>query len=106
MTGTAAASNSASDSIDDACGKKQVERRRDNERVLILVPTWNIETWLFWLAGNEVDETRKDYPKLTKESDCRPGVDELVAMCRSGELRQPAPSSLVAACAEFNDRYE
>jgi hypothetical protein len=25
-------------------------------------------------------------------------------MCRNGKLRQPSPSSLEAACAEFHDR--
>lgn len=91
--------------LDHACREKQIEGRRDGERILILVPTWNIETWLFWLDGREVDETRKDYPKLPKPGDCQSGVNELVTMCRSGTLRQPTPPSLVAACTEFNRRY-
>ena len=92
--------------FDQACRDQRMEPRKDGERILILVPTWNIETWLSWLDGQEVDETRKDYPKLPKPSDCQSGVNELVTMCRSGKLRQPAPSSLVAACAEFNRRYD
>ena len=91
--------------FDDACREKQIEPRKDSEGILVLVPTWNIETWLFWLAGNEVDETRRDYPKLPKESGCQPGVNELAAMCQSGNLRDSAPPSLVAACSEFNRRY-
>ena len=91
--------------FDQACQDHRIEPRKNSERILVLVPTWNIETWLSWLDGHEVDETRKDYPKLARPSDCQPRVNELVAMCRSGKLRQPAPSSLVASCAEFNRRF-
>ena len=91
--------------FDQACRDHRIEPRKDSERILILVPTWNIETWLSWLTGREVEETRKDDPKLANPSDCDPGVKVLVTMCRSGELRHPAPPSLAAACAEFNRRY-
>ncbi len=88
-----------------ACREKQIEPRKDTEQIVVLVPTWNIETWLFWLDGHEVNETRKDYPKLRREGACQPQVNALVKMCQSGELRHPAPPSLVAACSEFNQRY-
>ena len=91
--------------FDDACRNRQIEPRKDTEKIVVLVPTWNIETWLYWLDGHDVDEARKDYPRLPKESDCQPGVNELVMMCQSGKLRDPAPPSLVAACSEFNQRY-
>ena len=32
--------------------------RDEDERVAILVPTWSIETWVAWLAGNQVVESR------------------------------------------------
>ena len=91
--------------FDDACRQKKIEPRKDSERIVVLVPTWNIETWLFWLEGHEVDETKKDYRKLPKESECQPAVNELVTMCQRRKLRPSAPPSLVAACSEFNRRY-
>lgn len=91
--------------FDGACREKKIEPRKDTEQIVVLVPTWNIETWLHWLGGHDVDETRKDCPKLPKPSCCQPHVDALVAMCQRGELRDPAPPSLVAACSEFNQRY-
>ena len=91
--------------FDAACRQKKIEPRKDSERIVVLVPTWNIETWVFWLEGHEVDEAKKDYPKLPKESDCQPGVTELVTMCQRGKLRHSAPPSLAAACSEFNRRY-
>lgn len=88
-----------------ACRQKQIEPRKDTEQIVVLVPTWNIETWLYWLGGHDVDEAKKDYPRLQKESDCQPRVNELATMCQSGKLRDRAPPSLVAACSEFNQRY-
>ena len=88
-----------------ACRDKQIEPPKKREQIVVLVPTWNIETWLFWLDGHEVDETRKDYPRLPKEGKCQPQVKALVTMCQRSELRHPAPPSLVAACSEFNQRY-
>jgi hypothetical protein len=45
----------------DLCGDP--DRREDNDRIAIWVPTWSVETWILWLCqeqvGNqEVDEAR------------------------------------------------
>ena len=84
-----------------ACESAGVPPREQGERVLILVPTWQIETWLAYLAGETVDETERDYPRLAREADCQRHVDALAQMCRQGHLRAPAPSSLRAACEEY-----
>jgi hypothetical protein len=41
---------------------------------------------------------------LQRERDCQQHVNVLTDMCRSNQLRTPAPSSLKAACEEFNSR--
>ena len=87
--------------LDDACSEANIPPRMVNEGVAVFVPTWNIETWLAYLGGETVDESRPDYPRLPKESGCDTQVDALVEMCRSRELRRPAPRSLVAACREY-----
>lgn len=87
MTGTAATSNSARSSSTKRVGNRGRNPRRDGERIAVLVPTWNIETWLVWLGGSDVDESEKDPPKLPRKGDCQPEVNELTAMCQSGNLR-------------------
>ncbi len=87
--------------LDEECLAAGIETRRDDESVLVVVPTWNIETWIAYLDGQTVDEARRDYPRLDRERECQPRVVRLVAMCHNGELRMPAPPSLEAACTEY-----
>ena len=85
-----------------ACEERDIEFRRDDERILVLVPTWQLETWFAYLDGEVVDESKPDYPRLRRPRDCQSHVDVLAEMCRGSQLRQPAPSSLVAACQEYD----
>lgn len=59
-------------SLADACRAADVENRTAAEHVVVIVPTWNIETWLAYLAGESVDETRGDYQRLHEEADASP----------------------------------
>ena len=87
--------------LDEACRLNEIEIRRGDERVLVLVPTWNVETWIAYLDGQSVDETKGDYPRVARPRECQPRVGTLAAMCRDGRLRAPAPPSLEAACTEY-----
>jgi len=78
-----------------------VQTGKPQDGVLVFIATWRIETWLAYLDGTTVAETKPDYPRLPRESDCAPHVDTLVEMCRRRQLRHPAPDSLVAACADY-----
>jgi hypothetical protein len=84
-----------------ACQAQGVEPRKDDDTVAIFIPTWNIETWLAYLGGTDVDEGERNYPRLARPRDCQPLVNELHEMCQQGVLRQPAPPSLEAACIEY-----
>jgi len=84
-----------------ACTEQGVPPPRDSDNVLVCVPTWNIETWLAYLAGDPVNESRKDYPRLTRPSDCVPMVKDLADMCRRLTLREPVPASLENACTDY-----
>lgn len=90
--------------LNQVCREAAVAERAGDDRVAILVPTWNIETWLAYLDGEVVAEDKPDYPRLSRERDCQRHVGELARMCREGNLRKPAPASLEAACGEYNDR--
>lgn len=74
-------------------------RRQPAERIGIFVPKRNIETWIYYLRGQGVDETTA-YPHLTNPSDCKPDVARL-ARDRQQSLPESAPPSLRAACAEL-----
>lgn len=74
-----------------------------DEKVLRVVPARNIETWIAYLDGKDVDEATS-YPKLRFQSECGPMVRALKDMCDAGGLRQPAPPSLERACIEYKVR--
>ena len=88
--------------FDAACDEQGVPRRRQDERVLYVIPKRNIETWLAYLRGEQVDENRPDpYPKYKYESQCHAEVDKLDVMCKTGELDPVPPPSLQQCCEEF-----
>ncbi len=86
-------------SLDEA----SLDARAQDERILHIIPARNIETWLAYLSGDEVDETTSS-PKLELESGCAPMIATLHAMCQASALRAPAPPSLERACAELRAR--
>ena len=90
--------------LDETCRQRGVAVRSAADRVAVFIPTWNIETWLSYLDGQTVDESRKDYPRLARPRDCQRHVSVLADMCRRKELRPPAPESLEAACEEYATR--
>ncbi|HSF38979.1 MAG TPA: hypothetical protein VLT87_04240 [Thermoanaerobaculia bacterium] len=90
--------------LNQACREAVVAERAAEERVAIFIPTWNIETWMAYLGGEEVTEGKPDYPRLARERDCQRHVEALARMCRDGKLREPAPASLEAACGEYQAR--
>jgi len=89
--------------LEAECGSKQIPFRTENEAVAIAGPKRNIETWIHYLNGKQVNET-DTYRKLDKESGCQSAVTNLVELCRSKGLTEDAPSSLVAACGEYNNK--
>ncbi|MYA88730.1 MAG: hypothetical protein F4X97_09825 [Boseongicola sp. SB0662_bin_57] len=87
--------------LTDECRESEICMPQKDEEVAIFVPTWNIETWLAYLEGGAVDETERNYPKLERPRECKRHASVLAESCRGGELRQPAPASLEAACHEY-----
>lgn len=92
--------------LDEECDKQDVRRRQPDDRAPVFIPTWNIETWLAYLDGEDVDESRKDYPYLPREGHCQRQVGALVQMCKQEQLREPPPASLKAACKEYRERFK
>ncbi len=103
VDGDAAGVNERLRQLDEACSRQGVPTRSPEDSVAVFVPTWNIETWLAYLDGETVDESRKDYRRLARPGDCQPHVGVLAEMCRHRSLRLPAPQSLQAACREYEE---
>ncbi|MDD2260873.1 MAG: hypothetical protein PHW20_01270 [Clostridia bacterium] len=91
--------------FDNKCIELEFPVRDPKDQVAIIVPTRNIETWISYLEGKQVDET-SSYPKLHFESDCQAAVDTLLRYCKRSGLPSEAPGSLQAACAEFITRIQ
>ena len=87
--------------LQKSCQDCNIPPRQKGERVAFFVPTWDIETWLAYLDGQDVDETKRYYPELDFPSYCEPKAKNLADMCRQKQLRQPAPASLQSACDEY-----
>jgi hypothetical protein len=82
--------------LDKSCQAMDVPPRQPDEQAAVLAPTWNIETWLAYLDGQEVDESRPDDTRLPRPRDCQRHAEKLWLMCQQGAVRIPAPESLVA----------
>ncbi|MXX05511.1 MAG: hypothetical protein F4Z71_01980 [Gammaproteobacteria bacterium] len=90
--------------LKESCLEFPIEPRKNDEAVAIFVPTWNIETWLAYLVGGTVDETKRNYSRLGRPRECQKHVKILVQMCQNEGLRKPAPESLRIACEEYQTR--
>ena len=87
--------------LEAECEREGIPRRREDDRVFVIVPRRNIETWLAYLDGSDVDESRS-YPRLSRERDCAAHAKNLYRMCHETQrLREPAPPSLREACDEY-----
>ena len=87
--------------LETECRHKGVPSKTERDPVLLFVPRRNVETWIAYLGGSNVDEDRL-YPKLKRERDCAEHARQLHEMCRVEQrLREPAPPSLREACGEY-----
>ena len=91
--------------FEDGCRSVGIPFRGHDEAVAITVPKRNIETWIHYLNGEQVNEDAT-YSKLDRERSCKPAVDKLVRLCKSTGLAEDAPSALSAACDEYYTRIK
>ncbi len=86
--------------LDEVLETDGQETRQADEQIGIFVPKRNIETWIHYLMGETVDEETA-YPKLSRESECKPYVEKLVEEICSSGLPEDASPSLHTACEEL-----
>ncbi len=88
--------------LDDECREQGIDPRTRDDMVVICVPTWQIESWIAYLDGQNVDENHQRYPKLLRPRDCQTHVNVLLEMYQGQrESQNPVPDSLVQSCREF-----
>lgn len=88
--------------LNNALEEAEQAHRRNSEEICVLVPKREIETWVYALFGEHVDENTK-YAKLENEGDCQPAVDKLVEYLRHGIPDDLLPS-LQQGCRELDNR--
>ncbi|MFH0824366.1 MAG: hypothetical protein V2B18_16560 [Pseudomonadota bacterium] len=84
--------------LESSLGDSGQQERTTGERIVILVPKRNIETWIRYLDGMDYDETQP-YSKLTRQKECMSAVKRLADFCTAG-LQTDVPDSLRRACVE------
>lgn len=85
---------------------KILPQRNDHEQIALIIPKWEIETWIAYLNGENVDEADKGayknkYGKISESRDAHPFIDNLAENCRENMQLEAPPDSLAAACEEF-----
>lgn len=85
--------------LESALGDQRLEPVRKGEKILILVPKRNIETWIRHFEGEMVDESIS-YKKRGNFMDCKPSARAMSLECRSG-VPEAAPDSIKTGCKEM-----
>ena len=89
------------ETLNSACTEKGIEPKNDQDNVAFVIPKRNIETWITWLSGTEVNENTP-YEKLQKnESRCQPAVEKLYDLCKQNATQTDCPESIRAVCLEY-----
>lgn len=88
--------------FDKELDRRDLGRRRPDERICILIPKRNIETWIYALFGKKVNET-DSYPKLDREAACQPAVNTLAQYVKGG-CPNTVIQSLRRGCRELSSR--
>jgi hypothetical protein len=77
------------------------QKRQLGEKIALLIPKRNIETWIYHLRGQTVDEETA-YPKSSKEEgNCKADVEKLAMADPQNPLVVHAPLSLQIAITEL-----
>ena len=94
------------DGLDAALAGAGFPRRQSEEKICLIIPKWNIETWLVHLNGFEVDEDLDDYKndRSIKDIDYVTIADEFIERYRNWKQGNPAettPPSMILAFDEL-----
>jgi len=88
--------------LSDALKSASLNRRRDDEPIVVLIPKRHVETWIRALLGDRVDEVT-DYTQPTPTAkEIKDSASELYSWARPSAAPGPAsPPSLTASLPEW-----
>lgn len=86
--------------LDEELRSRELDPRDEAEAIALLIPKRNIETWIWNLRGEDVDESQS-YPKLARQSECQDAVDELLETLSSQNTTNVLCESLLHGCQEL-----
>jgi hypothetical protein len=92
--------------LDAALAVAGFPRRQSEEKICLIIPKWNIETWLVHLDGFEVDENSDDYKnhRSIKNIDYGMLAEKFIERYRSwkqGIVAETMPPSMILAFEEL-----
>lgn len=85
--------------LENALAQSEQVGRGDAERIALLIPKRNIETWVLYLLGNDVNE-EDDYKRRVTSADLKGAVDAFSDVCPSRAADIAVPS-LQHACEQL-----
>lgn len=86
--------------LDDALDAAGQARRRGPERIAVVVPRRNIESWVQFALHGEIDETT-DFKPRHRDANVWGAADVAVVLHRSRSEETAVPPSLAVACQEL-----
>lgn len=87
--------------LDDALDAAGQARRRGPERIAVVVPRRNIESWVHFAETREIDETTDFKQRYRGTKACRNAADVAIDACRTNADQSQIPPSLAVACQEL-----
>jgi hypothetical protein len=92
--------------LDSALETAGLEIRQPGEKFCLIVPKWNIETWLVNLGGENIDEDRNDYKNHSSSRNVdypvvANGFVERYRNWKQGNFDETTPSSMIATFEEM-----
>ncbi|MGO9470159.1 MAG: hypothetical protein ACLQIB_22410 [Isosphaeraceae bacterium] len=91
--------------LDTALEGAGLQKRQADEKFCLIIPKWNIETWLVYLSGEALDEDRSDYKnhQSVKKVDYVKVAEEFVRRYRNWKQGNTTETSLPSMIAAFEE---
>lgn len=86
--------------LDDALHAAGITRRQGHERIVLVVPRRNIESWVHFAETQQIDETT-DFKPRYRDTKATSAADLAIDVCRPSADRSRVPPSLASACLEL-----
>jgi hypothetical protein len=71
------------------------------QRIAIVIPRRNIESWVHFAETRQIDETTDFKPQYRDSKACRNAADVAIEICRTSTDQSAVPPSLATACLEL-----